>query len=551
MTPPGDALFNGEVWRPALEKFAAVTHLTVKVYGVGEEIVCGPIHSTPLFALLTAHGYDPGIFAECARQCLAQSAERPALIVAPTYGVAVVGTSLVLEGKNVGAAVAGYALLDFSQRADIDRLARDARVPFQQLWEVARTHPPVPSRRLLLHGELLQVLADTILRENYRTRQYEVTAAELIAAAAAKDDFLAVLSHELRSPLTPILGWASMLKHGDSTTIARAAEAIERNALLQLNLVEDLLEVTRVSRGKVTLEMSTCDLTHSILAAREAFVEPARQKGVALQIAVPDRSFFVSADANRLQQILRNVLSNALKFTPVGGAVTVTLREEGGSAVVTIQDTGEGIAPEFLPFVFELFRQQEEGTRRTHDGLGIGLALVKRLTDLQAGQVGIASDGAGRGTTVTIQFPLVEDPARPAPTMLPVTGLLHELRGLRILIVDDKDDARETTQVMLERLGAEVLVAKGGLDALEMIALGKPDLVLCDLRMPQMDGFEFLRALYLDPNDRRPPVIAVTGLASSADHVRSRAAGFEWHLDKPFDDVALLAAINAVIPHRV
>ena len=176
---------------------------------------------------------------------------------------------------------------------------------------------------------------------------------------------------------------------------------------------------------------------------------------------------------------------------------------------------------------------------------------MKRLTELQAGQVGIASDGAGRGTAVTIQFPLVADPPRQGPTMPPVTGLLHEVRGLRILIVDDVDDARETTQVMLERLGTDVLVAKGGLEALEMIALGKPDLVLCDLRIPQMDGFEFLRALYLDPNGRCPPVIAITGLASSADHLRSRAAGFAWHLDKPFDDVALLAAIDAVIPHRV
>ncbi len=551
MISPGNALFGGEVWRPALEKFAAVTHLTVNVYGVGERIVCGPIHSTPLFAVLTSHGYDPGIFAECARQCLAQTAERPALIVAPRYGVAVVGTSLVLEGQIVGAAVAGYALLDFSQRADIDRLAREARVPFQQLWEVARTDQPVPSRRLLLHGELLQVLADTILRENYRTRQYEVTAAALTAAAAAKDDFLAVLSHELRTPLAPILGWASMLKQGATTNIARAAEVIERNALLQLNLVEDLLEVTRVTRGKVTLDMRTCELSHAILAAREAFVEPARQKGIALQIAVPDRPLFVNADANRLQQILRNVLSNALKFTPAGGVVTATLSEEGAWAVVTIQDTGEGISPEFLPFVFELFRQQDEGTRRRHDGLGIGLALVKRLTELQAGNVSVASEGAGRGTAVTIQFPLVDEAVRPVPTMPPVTDRLHGLRGLRVLLVDDVDDARETTQVMLEQLGAGVLAAKGGVEALAMVAGVNLDLVLCDLQMPQMDGFDFMRALHLQLEGRCPPVIAVSGLASSADHLRSRAAGFDWHLDKPFDTVALLAAIDAVMGRRV
>ena len=187
MIPSAEVLFSGEVWRPALETFAAVTHLTVNVYGVGEQVVCGPIHATPLFALLTAHGYDPGIFAECARQCLAQTTERPAVIVAPTYGLAAVGSSLALEGHVVGAAVAGYALVDFSQRADIERLARDAGVPFLPLWEGARAHQPVPGRRLLLHGELLQVLGDTILRETHRTRQYEAIATNYRVLAAIVD----------------------------------------------------------------------------------------------------------------------------------------------------------------------------------------------------------------------------------------------------------------------------------------------------------------------------------------------------------------------------
>jgi CheY-like chemotaxis protein/anti-sigma regulatory factor (Ser/Thr protein kinase) len=308
------------------------------------------------------------------------------------------------------------------------------------------------------------------------------------------------------------------------------------------------LEVTRVTRGKVTLDMRTCDLSKSILAPREAFVEPARQKGIALQFAEPDRPFFVSADANRVQQILRNV--HAVKFAPAGGGVTLTLRVEAGSALVTIRDTGEGIATEFLPFVFELFRQREQGTRRTHDGLGIGLALVKRLTELQAGKVSIASDGAGRGTAVTIQFPLVEAPAHLVPTTAPVTGLLHELRGLRILVVDDVDDARATTRVILEYFGADVLEASDGVEALEMVKRGDPDVVLGDLRMPHMDGFELIRTLHLDSGGRCLPVIAVSALAGSAAHLRTQAAGFEGYLDKPFDDVGLLAAIGVVIARR-
>jgi signal transduction histidine kinase len=550
MIPADDVLFNEEVWRPALEKFAAVTQLTVNVYGVGERVVCGPIHSTPLFAMLMAHGYEPGIFLDCARQCLAQTAERPAVIVAPAFGFGVVGTSLMLDGEVVGAAVAGYALVDFARRADIERLSRVAGVSFQQLWEVARTHQPVPARRLLLHGELLQVLADTILRENYRTRLYEETAAELTAAAAAKDEFLAVLSHELRTPLTPILGWARMLRQADPANVARAAEVIERNALLQVRLVEDLLELTRVAHGKVTLDMKICDLRDAIRAAREAFGESALQKGVALDIVPVDGASLVKADPNRLQQVIRNVLSNAVKFTPAGGRVTVALKEEGGSAVVTILDTGEGISAEFLPLVFDMFRQQEHGLHRTHDGLGIGLALVRALTELQGGQVTVASEGPGRGTGVTMAFPLAADVELTAPVGPDAGGRVRTLKGLTILVVENVDDARESTRVMLEHFGARVLVASNGREALAMVDRGRPDVVLCDLRMPHMDGFEFIKILHLRSRGRGLPVIAVSALASSADHVRTQAAGFDAHLDKPFDDVALLAAIGGAMVHR-
>ena len=544
-----NAPFNVDTWHPALEKFGAVTRLTVTLYAEDGHAVLRGVPSTPLFALFEEHGYVPGILAECARQCLEQGESRPAVVIAPSYSLAVVGTSLMLEGRIIGAAVAGFALVDFLRPSSIEGLARASGIPFRRLWSVALQQQPLSQGKLIVHGELLQVLGDTILKENYRTREVEETAARLAKEMAAKDEFLAVLSHELRTPLTPMLTWLEILKRRslDPAKRQQAMESIERNARLQVRLIDDLLDLNRILREKVPLDLRTNELTNVVELALDTVAESASEKSIAIEVAGDSPPISVEADASRLQQVFGNILSNAVKFTPPGGRMKVTVERGVSEATVRIADSGEGIAPEFLPHVFDMFRQQEEGTRRAHSGLGIGLALVKRLVELQGGKVEIASAGKGGGTQVTVRLPLQTqqaDLARDAP------GAAYEARALdhlTILLVEDTQDAREPMRVLLEQLGARVLEAGNGSQALDVLTVQRPDIILCDLRMPVMDGYEFIRALTRDRGHDHPPVVAISGLASKGDRERTSVAGFRGHLGKPIDIEALVATVRTTV----
>jgi CheY-like chemotaxis protein len=341
-------------------------------------------------------------------------------------------------------------------------------------------------------------------------------------------------------------------KNESPEQVRRAAEAIERNVRLQSRMVEDLLDMNRIVHGTVRLDLEVHELPALIRAAAEANAHDIEKKAIRLEWADAGEPLGVEGDAGRLQQVFANIISNAVKFTPAEGRIRVTLGREAGSARVVVADTGAGIAPEFLPFVFDIFRQQEQGIRREHEGLGIGLALVKWLTELHKGTVSVVSAGVGRGTEVTVLLPLAaETPAldvEDAAAAGAEAGTAS-LSGLSVLVVEDSDDAREMLRDLLNLLGAQATAARDGREALEMMRDAVPDLVLCDLRMPRMDGFEFIRELHHRPS-ASPPVVAVSAFASAADRARTREAGFAAHIAKPFDETDLIAAVGAALAHR-
>src|SRR5688572_20925269 len=543
-----NAIFGSDAWRTALDKYAEATGLTVRLYGADAQVALDSTHVTPLVALFREHGFDPGLFDACARRCLLQTYSRPMVFADEQHGLTVIGTSLVLEDAVVGAAVAGYALAEFPNISTVQRWAQSARLPFYRLWEIMRKKSPVSERRLMLHGDLLKVLGDALLRESYRTQQYQDAVSKLKAAAAAKDDFLAVLSHELRAPLAPIVGWAGVMKKSESLEHVRAAaEAIERNALLQSRMVDDLLDTSRIAHRSISLDLQTQDLSALLRAAVEMSIEDMRKHAIRLAFTDSPQPLFVRGDAGRLQQVFRNIISNAVKFTPGEGSIRIAISGAAGAAQVTVTDSGVGITPEFLPFVFDIFRQQEQGLRRKFDGLGIGLALVKQLTELHQGTVAISSAGIGNGTEVTVRFPLLAGaPDRAGPVEAGLQAA--ELAGLSILVVEHSEDAREFLRILLERYGATVSTARDGAEALETTRYCAADVVLCDVRLPRMDGYEFLRELRQRPV--HPPVVVISSLASENDLRRMREAGFHAHIKKPFDAPAVIAPVEAAVPCR-
>ena len=372
---------------------------------------------------------------------------------------------------------------------------------------------------------------------------------QLRAAGRLKDEFLAALSHELRTPLNAVLGWIQVLRTtpADPITTARAYESIERNARAQASLIEDLLDISRIVSGKLHVKAEAVELSGVIEAALEV-VRPtaeAKQMTIVRRLLPPPQT--VIGDPQRLQQIAWNLLSNAVKFAGKGGHVTVSLREEGDNYVFEVQDDGIGIAPDFLPYVFERFRQADGSITRRHGGLGLGLAIARELTELHGGRVVASSAGEHRGATFAVTLPRAA--GRSAMALSSSIGDAAFLHGLSVLVVDDDRDAKDLASVLLSAGGAKVRTVSSAEEALRAMVSDRFDILLCDLAMPGIDGYELMQLIRenADLPHHRTPAVAVSAHAGTVVESRVRASGYDGFVSKPYGVDQLVAAIRLAL----
>jgi PAS domain S-box-containing protein len=452
-----------------------------------------------------------------------------------------------------------------------------------QFNEIGQSVPAAPEEWLRLDGSrvpveataalipwrgergILIILRDVSERRRAEEEKTQLLASERSARSAAerasrmKDEFLATLSHELRTPLTAILGWAHVLTSGRASEAetAQALETIMRNARVQTKLVEDLLDMSSIISGKLRLDTQRLAPVTFVEAAIETIQPAADAKGIQLVKKLDPNAGLLRGDANRLQQVVWNLLTNAVKFTPKGGTVTVVLKRASSHVEITVNDNGPGISADFLPYVFDRFRQADSSIRRRHSGLGLGLAIVKQLVELHGGTVRVQSEGEGKGATFTVNLPVaVPHEKIGAPVSRDVSSTngdganVHavDLTGLKVLVVDDEPDACRLIKWVLSECHAEVVTASSAIEAVPLAESTRPDILISDLGMPEIDGYELLRRIRSLGADRggKVPAIAVSAFARPEDRARSLRAGFSMHVSKPIQPDRLKATVASL-----
>ncbi|MBS1714504.1 MAG: response regulator [Armatimonadetes bacterium] len=433
-----------------------------------------------------------------------------------------------------------------------DSLAIDVPEPGGSRWFHLRAFPNADGMFVYVQDvttrKQLELDRERILANERRARS------EAEAASRIKDEFVATLSHELRSPLTTILGWSELLRKRqglDSTTV-EGLGAIERSTRLQAQLIDDLLDMSRIQSGKLRLDLQIVDLGEIVAEAVRSAKLAADNKSISIELRTEAGEVFSRGDPSRLTQIVMNLVSNSVKFTPRNGHIEVQLDVEGSMAVVRVTDDGEGIDPKMLHVIFDRFRQADSSTTRKHGGLGLGLSIVKQLTELHGGTVEAMSDGAGKGTTMTVRLPVAAYYRHADTGMGRSDRARPDLSGAEILVVDDDESTRGLLGIVLMECGATVRSAASAQEAIELLGQGAPDVLLSDIGMPDMDGLQMIariRAMDSEPQ-KTVPAIALTAFAREKDRAMSKEAGYDTHLSKPVDADELIDAIAELLASR-
>jgi PAS domain S-box-containing protein len=425
---------------------------------------------------------------------------------------------------------------------------------FALMQQSARIAPLIEEGRVIGTITVIEDVTERVERENRLVEllvNEKAARTEAEAANRAKDEFLATISHEIRTPLNAILGWLQILRAGrvDNDYSTHVLDSIERNAKAQAKLIEDILDASRIVTGKLRLDVGSVDLASIIEAAVDTVRPAANAKSIRLEMMLDPLAERVSGDPNRLQQVIWNLLFNAIKFTPVGGRVTVRLQGTESAVEVIVDDTGEGISAEFLPHVFDRFRQADSTSARKHGGLGLGLAIVRNLVELHGGTVSVNSEGEGHGASFTVRLPLggVHSPEEPivqetiraaeSEAIAIESDTTPRLDDVRVLIVDNDSDAREILDLMLSQCGAKVTTATTAREALEVLQEAKQDVLVSDIGMPGEDGYWLIKKVRaLDQESEKGiPAVALTGYAGPEERLRLLSAGYQVHVAKPVE----------------
>jgi signal transduction histidine kinase len=548
-------LLDPSLWQEGLQRYAQATNLAVVLTDADGRQLGECINPRPTWSLLHAHrpaGVDPCPFSLIPPRpctCVANALNKGGMVLAPDRtGLAHFAVPLVLGGHRLGALVAGQVFAGFPEQLALEYAARHFGVPSQLVWDRARLEHPVKQVTLRVYANLLTTLADRTLQSRYHAlleadRLAEMTqlrdqlqerTRELTEADHRKDQFLAMLAHELRNPLATIRNAVQVMRHlSPNDAHLEWEQMVERHVQHLSRMVDDLLDVSRFTTGKITLQKEPTDLAAVAARALQAIRPAVEERGQELSCALPPERLPVEGDPVRLAQVLTNLLNNAAKYTPEQGRIWLTAGRENGEAVVKVRDTGIGMAADLLAHVFDPFTQADRTLDRAQGGLGIGLTLVKSLVELHGGHVHAFSAGPGQGSEFMVRLPLMTKPL-PLPED-PDEDDRESAPGpaRRILVVDDIVDSAESLAVLLRLQGHEVKVAYDGTTALAAAQAAPPEVVLLDIGLPGMDGYQVARRLRQQPALRKTLVVALTGYGQEEDRRRCQEAGIDQHLVKP------------------